>query len=281
HDGEEDGTSSPRASTTARSCHDKLCETLRKKMTTNEKGVMYVYYDTNNRESGYKIGWTRRAYEIRVAEQRKRCGILPIVVHVSDHQIECCARLERLVHLDLQDHNRPRCCDNRKHDTRIHTDWFNVTGEMAIQTVKRWEDFIHREKPYGCNGELKPIWRHLLQKRSSVSLDIRTFTHEARRDQWMSILAPPSAADYFEVYRKTIGAELGAIHNSVACAWLYSQTFFWQMITLLYGLVTLALCRNMMALYAFTFFLGCASVSVLGHVPLASPKLRPKTPVRI
>jgi hypothetical protein len=277
-------TASPsRSSTTPRSIHDKLCEELQKQLTPSDTtGVMYVLFDPRCKEAGYKIGWTIRAYAERIKEHNRDCGYTPEVVHVSGHAIKYCGRLERLVHIDLKHHCQPRHCDKHKDSTmKRHQEWFNITEDMAVQTVKRWEGLMRREQPYGWNRRLKPVWRHLLERKSPVSPNVRDFTHEARREQWTHILAPPTITDYLEAYSSASGRAVRSVFNAVSCTWMYLYTFFWQLSTILYSMATLVWFRNVVAFSAFAFFLACAAVAVLAHVKLHSPRRRPRTPTKI
>jgi hypothetical protein len=272
---------------TARSIHDKLREELQKQLTPSDtKGVMYILFDPCYKDAGYKIGWTTRAYAERIKKHDRDCKYTPEVIHVSSHEIEYCGRLEKLVHIDLKHHCRPRHCDKHKDSngatiTRKHKEWFDITEEMAIQTVKRWENFMHHQKPYGWDRKLKPVWRHLLGKRTSVSLDVRTFTHEARREQWKQILAPQTTVDYVETYHRAFGSTVRTIYNVISCTCSYLYAFFWELSTLVYSVFTLLQFRNTLAISAFAFFLVCAGIAVLAHAKFHSPKRRPKTPTKI
>jgi hypothetical protein len=273
--------------TTARSIHDKLREELQKQLTpTDTKGVMYILFDPCCKEAGYKIGWTTRAYAKRIQEHDRDCSYTPEVIHVSGHEIEYCGRLERLVHIDLKNYCQPRYCEMHKDTngvsiTRKHEEWFHVTEEMAIETVKRWEHFMHHQKPYGWNRRLTAFWRHTLERRTPPSLDVRTFTHEIRREQWALILAPPTTADYIEVCHRAIRSAVRTIYNVISCTWMYLYAFFWELSTLVYSAITLMWYRNIVALTTFAFFFACAGVAVLAHVKLHSSKRRPRTPTRV
>jgi hypothetical protein len=214
----------------------------------------------------------------RIVEHERGCNFTADVVHVSDHEIGNCARLEKLVHLDLESHCTPLQCD--RHNS-AHKEWFQVTEEMAIGTVKRWEKFMHQEKPYGWNRQLTIVWEYLLETRSPASLDVRTLTHDARREHWEKILAPPTTDEYLQAYRAHIQILLKNLHRIIFGTWLYVQKFFWPISTLIYGMITLVLVRNLLAFYAFVFVLGCASVNIMSHVPLTSPKRRPRTPKKV
>jgi hypothetical protein len=280
-------TSRSKLSTTARSIHDKLREELQKQLTPSDtKGVMYILFDPCCKDAGYKIGWTTRAYAKRIQEHDRDCSYTPEVIHVSGHEIEYCGRLERLVHIDLKNYCQPRYCDMHRDSngvsiTRKHEEWFYVTEEMAIETVKRWEDFMHNQKPYGWNRRLRAVWRHMLERRTPLSLDVRTFTHKIRREQWTHILAPPTTADHIEVYHKAIRGAAKTIHNVISCTWMYLYAFFWELSTLIYSAITLMWYRNIVTLTAFAFFLTCAGIAVLAHVKLHSPKRRPRTPIKV
>lgn len=264
---------------TARSTHDSLYRELRRKLTpTDQKGFMYVLCDPHNKRGGYKIGWTTRVFRERIIEHEKGCNFTADIIHVSDHEIENCSRLEKLVHTDLESHCVPLHCDKHK---SVHKEWFQVTEEMAVGTVKKWEKFMHREKPYGWNRQLKIVWEYLLETRAPTSLDVRTLAHDARREHWERIIAPPTTDDYLQAYRARIQLLLKNLFCNLCDTWLYVQKFFWPISSLIYGMITLVLARNLLAFYAFVFVLVCASVHVMSHVTLSPPKRKSRTPKKM
>jgi hypothetical protein len=234
---------------------------------------------------GYKIGMTKRDYETRRKEHERDCNFVPDVIYASGY-VEYCGRLEKLVHTDLEDYRVPQQCDNHQHadatkEIKAHTEWFQVTEEMAVGTVKKWEKFLQQEKPYSWDRRLKIVWRHLLEARSPACLDVRTFTHDTRREHWETILAPPTTPEYLQAYRAHTQILLLRLHRIASCLWMYISEFFWPFSTLIYGMITLAVVQNLLAFYAFVFVLGCASVRVLSYVPLGSSKGRPKSPNKV
>jgi hypothetical protein len=284
---DHDGSSPVMTPKTARSTHDSLYGELLKNPTPgDQKGFIYILCDSNNRSSGYKIGKTRRAYRDRIVEHERGCNFTPQVVYVSDHEVDYCGRLEKLVHIDLENHCAPLRCDKHKSfdatgKIRAHSEWFQVTEEMAVQTVKRWENFMQQEKPYNWDRRLKTTWRHIFKIRSPEVLDVRTLTHDARREHWEKILAPPTTAELIQVYQAHAHVLLKNLHHFLFYMWMYTTEFFWPLSTLIYGMITLAVFQNLLAFYAFAFILGCAGARILSYVQLSTPKRRPRTPNRM
>jgi hypothetical protein len=248
----------------ARYTHEKLCEELLKHSNT-QKGWIYIYREPGSKESCFKIGWTSRRYMYRMDEHKSCCRFKPDVVHVSSQSIKNCARLESLIQHDLAHKKRLRPCPTTQ---KIHNEWFVVSKEEAIQTVKLWEQFMHQQEPYNWLGSLSIVWRHLLEQRCPADLDIARLSHDARRQHWVTILAPPTINDYIHGY---------IVYAGVVCKNTYDFVgmFFWQLSTLLYGLYTLALCRNLAAIYVLFILLGCA---MLPSLRLRSTKKRAGTP---
>ena len=284
---EHDGFSPILTPKTARSTHDSLYGELLKNPTPGDrKGVIYVLCDLNNKSRGYKIGKTKRAYRDRIIEHERACGFLPSVIHVSDHEIDHCGRLEKLVHIDLENCCAPFHCEHHgrvsaNKESKAHKEWFQVTEEMAVNTVKKWERFLQQEKPYSWDRQLKIIWRYLLETRAAGPLGVRTWTHEARREHWDRILAPPTTIEYLHAYRAHVQMSLNSLRRFAVHVWTYVSEFFWPLCTLIYGVTTLAVFQNLLAFYAFVFILGCASARVLSYVPLSPPKRRTRTPNKV
>ncbi|XP_014553055.1 hypothetical protein COCVIDRAFT_77142, partial [Bipolaris victoriae FI3] len=235
---------------TARLTHAKLCNRIRTKLSDDDriKGVIYVFRHPTSDGSVWKIGTTKRLYNERFDEHKNCCKFEPDPFHVSAQEIQNCNLLEKLIHMDLCYQVRYRSCTNR---TKGHDEWFEVSEYMAVETVKKWERFIHEGKPYDSQGNLNVVWSYVLEQRSPAALNVRDMSHDARHEQWADILAPPTYSDYVYAYSAYARSELKATYD-----WVYM--FFWQLLTILYSLHALALCRNRPAFYALVFVLGCA-----------------------
>ncbi|CAO2652812.1 Nn.00g022230.m01.CDS01 [Neocucurbitaria sp. VM-36] len=274
---------SPTSPKTPRSTHANLCAKFLKDVTENDAGgVIYILCDPKRPELGYKIGSSMRAnYLDRIREHRLQCKFTPSVVHESFIEGNQCLRTEKLIQMELEDLCEHWLCNEHKKpngasELKTHTEWFQVTEELAIATVKKWENFMRNSQPYGWSGKLEPVWRHLLQKRRLNFPAEGTLTYEALREHWTLILTPPTAADYIDTYwniSKDISSRLCARMSST---WLYLNAFFWQMTTLVYGMIMLSICRSTVAFVAFALLLTCATFSVLSRLKLNPPKRRTK-----
>ena len=284
HNESKDSSSSSVTQETARSTHERLRELLGKPLVSKESpGFLYIFRDPESPEPRFKIGLTQRRYAHRIKEHRRLCEINPDVRYVSGYGIPYSDLLEKLVHADLEDCKFPRFCQNYT-DTKCmstHKEWFLVSEQMAKDTVKRWETFLRREKPYDLDGHLNIVWKYLLEERSPISPDVLNWSHEARRAQWAEILVPPTTFDYIKAYRAYAGVQLKTTYNATICLQSYIRRFFWEFSTVLYGTVTLVLCQNWLALFAFVVVLGSAIATFLSHVPPVTPKKQKKTPTKV
>jgi hypothetical protein len=143
-----------------------LCE----RIDYSNKGYIYVLKaprffeefppsrDRAEPEQWVKIGITRNIEE-RMNSLSGRCGITDLVecddVPEEPIPMPLLRRVERLCHEELANFQRPLNCNetNTRCDT-VHKEWFNVTEEVAIRTVKRWLLFISKN-PYTTHGNLK------------------------------------------------------------------------------------------------------------------------------
>lgn len=268
------------SSKTARSVHEDLRSKITETLTPSDtQGVVYILCDPKRRHLGFKIGSTTRAtYDARIKEHERGCEFKPEVVHVSQHEVQFCLRVEKLAQTDLSDHCKPWPCKHKGTNTMsgytMHGEWFIVSKEMAIQTVKRWENFMIWESPYTWDGQLTHVWTYLLTKRQLTfsTLDSTPDAHNARRMQWNTVLAPPATGDYVQAYWQSIVGKAKEVRAIVSGYLQHMQTFFWQLISLLYGMVTLVICRNTVAISAFFVVLLCAGVSVQPHFKQVTPK---------
>ncbi|KAF1946888.1 hypothetical protein EJ02DRAFT_450231 [Clathrospora elynae] len=280
-------TASPNRPIDNRPIHDHLLDELKKMPNPSDnEGKIYVFCHPKRPELGYKVGLTRQANpNERIKQHQKYCNFTPRVVYFSAHPFEYCGRVEKLVHIDLRAHCQPWDCHANHKDSGVtkiqkHEEWFRVSEAFAIQTVKKWETFMRLEKPYGWNRQLTPVWVHLLEKRRFDRTDGCAITHASQCELWSLILASPTTEDHRETLRKNLYDFLRRASITISLARLYLTTFFWQVVTLVYGMATLMICRNGMALSAFAFVLVCAGVAVMSHVQLEPPRQGPQTPTK-
>ncbi|KAJ4363023.1 hypothetical protein N0V83_010141 [Neocucurbitaria cava] len=207
--GRSRSSASPKTPVTPRDIHAKIRSALLEDLTFSEKkGIIYILHDPDRPELGYKIGATTRStYLDRINEHRQKCNFEPNVVH-EGIEIDYCFRTEKLIQAELDNFCQHWDCTGTHKSPRVsksetHEEYFLVSEELAIQTAKKWEDFMRREKPYGWSGKLKPVWRYLLEKRrcTFIADDPSTKDFLAVREHWNTVMrAPPETADYVEFY---------------------------------------------------------------------------------
>jgi hypothetical protein len=249
---------------------EKLSDHLTRK---DKKGVVYVIRDVARPQLGIKIGITAGPdYQNRINQHGRDCFFKPDVIHVSP-EVQCCKRLETLIHIDLEERCRKWTCKDhaRRAKDVEHEEWFDISEELAKETVEKWTQFIHAQQPYFWRKRLSPLWAYLIRTRKLTNLD--TISHKARSAHWHTNLAPPTYLDY---YRFIVDAVLRMWHTILdTCSdiWPYCTGFFWQMLTVIYGFVTLLAFRNTFASSAFALVSVCACISVVPRLP----KMRSKS----
>lgn len=110
----------------------------------------------------------------RMDELKKNCGIFDIS-RVSDGETRSIAwysRIEKLVHCELQNHRRIFRCHKCGKE---HREWFEVSEEVALQSVQRWRKFMEQE-PYDKNGILYGHWSNMIMHGN--------MNHPEREEQW-------------------------------------------------------------------------------------------------
>jgi hypothetical protein len=250
--------------------HQKLLEAL---TITDTKGVVYVIRDEMRPELGIKIGSTSAPdYQKRIDEHARDCFFEPDVIWVSA-EVRCCRRAEALVLIDLEERCRKWTCKDhaRRAKDVEHGEWFDITEELAKETVEKWTQFIQSQQPYIWCRNLTPIWAYLLRTRRLKNLD--DIDHDTRRQQWASILIPPTYLDYYHFALDAVQRTWRTILNTFLHIWPYCTGFFWQMLTVIYGFVTLLAFRNTFASSAFALVSVCACISVVPKLP----KIRSKS----
>ena len=152
------------------------------------EGYLYIYRDTKG--GLLKIGYSNNPR--RRGQQHKKCGPNLLNIYISN-RITSMKRAEQLVKLDLSHACRPWHCDACGH---THKEYFEVDEERAKTIVDRWADWINKCKPYGEDGDLLPIWSHLLHFDRVAASEIGPHDHEARWVHWKWVLSAPSADDF-------------------------------------------------------------------------------------
>jgi hypothetical protein len=259
----------------------KLRQKLREPLVFSEKkGVLYIIQHPDHPEWGFKIGVTAREnYNDRLDQHKNKCKFEPVVVYISQ-AIEHCDRAEKLVQIDLMDRCRYWRC-RRGSCSTLHKEWYQVTQEVAIQTVERWRTFVNEQQPYDWRRKLTSLWGHLLENRTlQLSIHHSDIGHEERRSLWQPILSPPTHFDYFHFTRGVLLRKWRFCLSLLLYVWSFSTAFFWQILTLIYGFISLVVFRNTFASSCFALVLVCAYFSMLPdkHKLKLPRKARPKTP---
>jgi hypothetical protein len=242
-----------------RTIDNKLRERLRENLSSKDKlGIIYVICDPSRHDLGYKIGYTTQTdLQKRMDQHRSICGFEPKVVHKV--YVENAYTTEQLILLDLKDRQADVTCSGRR--TTLHEEWFQVTEEVAKETVDKWTRFMKEQRPYGKRRELCLFWGYLLRARKSANLD--TIDHDARRKQWDSILAPPRYLDYLFFVADVLCHAWDACVGQLQLIW----PFFWQSLTVAYSFVMLLVFRNTFASGTFALVSVCACVSAARYEP--------------
>jgi hypothetical protein len=250
---------------TCRVVDGNLRKKLREPLTDKDtRGIVYVFRDPSNTHRGYKIGWTTREDEqIRINEQGRACKFKPELVHAV-YDVKNAFRAELLIHLDLKNHQIEwPCKEHNGGKTSMHQEWFRVTEEVAKETVDKWTRFMNEQKPYDWQGQLNPFWGYLLRARILVDHD--NITHDMRREQWESILAPATYMDYLYFVADLFRRVWHACISLFLTIRPFCTAFFWQTLTVAYSFVTLIVFRNTFTSSAFALVSVCACVSAARH----------------
>ena len=122
------------------------------KKNETKKAIVYALHDPQL--DLVKIGWTIGTAEERLKSLVYNCK-LPSMVHVvydgAKRPLLAYRHLEKLVHADLSPHRWYfNCeCGLKSNDRfREHHEWFDVSEEVAIDTINLWADFLSTN-PYG------------------------------------------------------------------------------------------------------------------------------------
>ena len=175
------------------------------KSRLGKPGWVYAIRDPNL--DLVKIGYTTEAPPLGLEEQagHKRLKAFErdckaseafILGGISQVSVLAFRRLEGLIHEDLRPHRWYFECEcgmkrGRKMHNTEHHEWYKITDQVAIDTVKLWRDFI-LQGPYGDLSEnedhhLQSDWIKKLDRRTGVDVNEKHEDHERRIKRWRSL----------------------------------------------------------------------------------------------
>ena len=147
-----------------------------------------------------KIGFTKNEIRGRYVQIRNKCELSKTVHVVEDAKnipVLAYKRLEELIHADLAPHRWYFHCEcglERGKKLTEHHEWYQVTDDVAIRTIRIWTDFI-RQNPYGPlkegqANELQPEWVNRAKSRGPVLKNETHFHHNTRLRRWSKLFTP-------------------------------------------------------------------------------------------
>jgi hypothetical protein len=132
-----------------------------------DEGTLYVIERPT--DPGYvKIGYTTKVADDRFVYFETHCGFVPVPVRQLRH-VPSVWRVERLVHNELSRYRRQSttCVDNPTCGS-LHSEWFQVDKEQAIEVMVRWSNWMSEADPYDVDGRLKLAWVQLYRDLASI-----------------------------------------------------------------------------------------------------------------
>ncbi|KAF7671178.1 hypothetical protein GT037_010739 [Alternaria burnsii] len=162
-----------------------VCETLLK---SEGEGFLYVFRDPKHK-GAVKIGYTRDIN--RRTKEHGKCDLELIFVHISG-RVKAMKRAEQLIKADLRHLRRPWDCSACK---RTHEEWFEIDEESAKARVTLWVNWINNCDPYDSYGNIKPLWRYLIEYGRNPREELDSRNHEARWKHWNWVLSEPLPSD--------------------------------------------------------------------------------------
>lgn len=135
-----------------------------------------------------KIGRSKDI-KARMAQLRRQCNIpdLSEVKNREQEKIDDFVKVEGIVHAALQNFQRdPECnvCKSKEKglDT-LHKEWFNVSEDVALQTVQLWSKFA-RHQPWDEDGRLKDYWKLRLKGMRATDVEEEWDDPRRQNERW-------------------------------------------------------------------------------------------------
>ncbi|KAI7240060.1 hypothetical protein KC330_g1543 [Hortaea werneckii] len=182
---------------------EQVLELIRTSLSYNDgemkRGSVYVVRDP--KLELVKIGFTTGSVLKRVHQIASQCRAASqqwqIEHDASDTPIFAYRRLEKLVHRDLAPHRwffLCKCGSKKGDPNRVteHQEWFDVSPEVAIKTIKLWRSFLLQD-PYGerlwnTDMGLEGPWIARIKEYKEADCDEKHEDHEARLGRWRTLL---------------------------------------------------------------------------------------------
>lgn len=199
-----------------RKMHDRLRKVFEKNVSLkDEPGHIYVFKD-QRRPHLCKIGRSKEITIRRGAIERK-CGLDLELVH--HRKVSLYTRTEVLVQRYLGDLCEPWDCELCG---ETHSEWFNITSELAISAVDKWVNLMDRENPYhSSSGGLRFCWYERLSLHDSTfaAVDVNSL-----RMQWDKFISP-SELDHFNFRFQPVWEKLWRFFWPVYATLAWTVTF--------------------------------------------------------
>lgn len=165
--------------------HHKLRVEFERELTPQDsKGYIYVLSDLE-RPGLHKIGRSTGTIA-RMDQLRRQCGrTLSLIENVP---VDHCIRTEGLIQTYLLDLCRPYRCEAC---SQRHTEWFEISAELAKAAVRRWAYYMTQEAPYDSRSrQLCSFAKDLVTRQEHVLVDLNK--PENARKHWDRIMSPTS-----------------------------------------------------------------------------------------
>jgi len=135
---------------------------LLKPLSLTDKKPGSIYLFSRATSPGFiKIGYTSRRVQTRLAEWKRDCGYIPVLVG-SFSDVPNVKRVEALIHFALYKQWRKEVWCSRC--ARQHVEWFEIATDEAVGTVRAWTEWMGEAQPYDSNGMLSDFWRTEVQR---------------------------------------------------------------------------------------------------------------------
>lgn len=162
------------------------------KSREKEKGSIY-FYKVKPRDSEVslmKIGRTQSHPKKRLRQIQGICKHVVCEEHAKAvaRDIPFHGFAEKLIHTELSNYQHKfKCVCGTE-----HTEYFQVSEDIAVKVFERWRDFCH-EEPWDAKGMILPRWARRLRNRTKFSgPETLEFDHHEFSRPWDAFTSPTS-----------------------------------------------------------------------------------------
>ncbi|KFX86843.1 hypothetical protein V490_08790 [Pseudogymnoascus sp. VKM F-3557] len=158
----------------------------------------YVYVYTSERCAGYvKIGMTlKKTPQGRVDQWEQKCNLFKtrLISDPESHPFLHFELVEKLIKAELNNYRRKYACPICRNDSGEpvqHGEWYEISKEEGLETVRKWRSWLVDLKPYSEDGVMQPRWSEKYKAMIEKTPLVPKNTDPVGKNKWVDAWVQP------------------------------------------------------------------------------------------